>query len=222
MKTFFSALLLLIPMMVFAQATEDSDSRFQEGTHYTVINGLPAGSKPTVTELFSVYCGSCYQWEYGPLNTLKSWLNQQNIDFQQAHMDFMGGYAKQASTALAITQGTPRFSAVKKELFNRIHTERKGDWKSNNEFFQSLESAGLTEADFNMMKSSLSVGMKLMEWHRYGEHVHAVPSFMVNNRYLVNMSSLKSYDDLNSLITYLTSLPVPTGLQNATQRYNER
>ncbi|WP_067519342.1 thioredoxin domain-containing protein [Endozoicomonas ascidiicola] len=208
MKKFFSALFFLLPMMAFAQAAQSSASPFQEGTHYTTIEGLQASSQPAVTELFSVYCGGCYSWEYGPLNELKTWLSSQNIGFSQAHMDFMGGYAKQASTALAITQNTPQFAAVKKELFNRIHVERKGDWTNDAEFFQSMEKAGLSEADFNAKKNSLPVGMTLMQWNRYGEFVHSVPSFMVNNRYLINMGSLKSYDELNGLITYLSSLPV--------------
>ena len=50
----------------FANATDSaqSASRFQEGTHYQVVKGFPF-ARPTVTELFSIYCGGCYQWEKG-------------------------------------------------------------------------------------------------------------------------------------------------------------
>nr|MDT0251690.1 thioredoxin domain-containing protein [Endozoicomonas sp.] len=210
MKKLLLVLMFVFPMMAFANATDSNQnaSQFQEGTHYEVIKGLPPFTKPTVTEFFSVYCGGCYQWEYGPLNTLKAWLGKQNFDFKQAHMTFMGNYADQASTALAITEGTPRSSAIKKALFNRIHVERKGDWKNDKEFFQSMKQAGLSEAEYQSMKNSLPVAKTRMDWKRYGKYVQSVPSFMVNNRYLINMGSLKSHDDLNALITYLNNLPV--------------
>ncbi|WP_419533163.1 thioredoxin domain-containing protein [Endozoicomonas sp.] len=210
MKKLLLVLMFAFPMMAFAKATDSTQnaSRFQEGTHYEVVKGLPAYTKPTVTELFSIYCGGCYQWEKGPLVTLKGWLGQQNIEFKQAHMNFMGSYAKQATMALAMTQGTPRHNAVKQALFNRIHVERKGDWRNDTDFFQTMEKAGLKQSDFEANQNNLMVMKTVLDWNQYGEYVHAVPSFMVNNRYLINMGSLKSHDDLNALITYLTKLPV--------------
>ena len=41
-------------------------------------------------------------------------------------MNFMGAYAKQATLALAMTQGTPRHNAVKQALFNRLHMAAQG------------------------------------------------------------------------------------------------
>ncbi|USE38461.1 hypothetical protein [Endozoicomonas sp. SCSIO W0465] len=210
MKKLLLVLIFAFPMMAFAKATDSTQtkSRFQEGTHYQVVEGLTPYTRPIVTKLFSIYCGGCYQWEKGPLIPLKDWLAQQNIEFKQAHMDFMGAYAKQASMALAMTQGTPRHNPVKQALFSRIHVERKGDWRNDAEFFQTLEKAGLKQSDFEANQNNLMVMNTVLDWNRYGEYVHAVPSFMVNNRYLINMGSLKSHDDLNALITYLTGLPV--------------
>lgn len=207
MKKLLLVLMFVFPVMAFANVT---DSKFQEGTHYEVVEGLSVYTRPTVTELFSIYCGGCYQWEKGPLKTLKVWLDQQDIDFKQAHMTFMGNYAKQATMALAMTQGTPRFNSVQKALFNRIHVERKGDWNSDAEFFQSMEKAGLKQSDYEALQNSLVVMKTVLDWNRYGEFVHSVPSFMVNNRYLINMGKLKSHDDLNAVITYLNTLPVDT------------
>lgn len=210
MKKLLLVLMFAFPMMAFANATDSaqSASRFQEGTHYQVVKGLTPTARPTVTELFSIYCGGCYQWEKGPLITLKGWLDQQNIEFRQAHMNFMGAYAKQATLALAMTQGTPRHNAVKQALFNRLHMARKGDWRNDADFFQTLEKAGLKQSDFEANQNNLMVMNRVLDWNQYGEYIHAVPGFMVNNRYLINMGSLKSYDDLNALITYLTKLPV--------------
>ncbi|WP_257283801.1 thioredoxin domain-containing protein [Endozoicomonas sp. SESOKO1] len=208
MKKLLLVLMFSFPMMSFAKATDSAQnaSRFQEGTHYEVL-GLAPTPQPTVTKLFSIYCGGCYQWEKGPLIPLKSWLAQQNIEFRQVHMDFMGAYGKQASMALAMTLGTPHHDSVKQALFNRLHVERKGDWRNDKDFFLTLEAAGLKQSDFEANQNNLMVMRKVLDWKQFGDYVHAVPSFMVNNRYLINMGSLKSYDDLNALITYLTKLP---------------
>ena len=205
MKKFFSALLCLLPLVAFAQT--DTASQYKEGTHFTVVQGLPPTDKPTLTEMFSIYCSHCYQWEYGPLKDMKSWLKKERIDFQQAHMTFMGSFAKQATTALAITQGTPTYANVKKALFSHLHKKNAGDWRSENDFFETLASAGLTKADYNAKENSLLVDMTLMQWSQYGNYINAVPGFMVNNRYLININSLKSYDELYGLVSYLAKLP---------------
>ena len=195
--------------LVLATNLKAAENAFKEGTSYTVINGLEPYEKPTVTELFTIYCGGCYQWEYrGPLDKLKTWLQQNHYDFKQAHMTFMGNYAEQATIALAITSGTPRYDAVKKALFNHIHSERKGDWANDQKFFESLKAGGLSEKEFQAQKNSLPVAKTRMDWMRYAKYIQAVPSFIVNNRYLINMSSLKSPDQLEALITYLNKLPV--------------
>ncbi|WP_087113153.1 hypothetical protein [Parendozoicomonas haliclonae] len=199
MKKFFAVFLYLLPVLAFAQTAV-----FKEGTHYEIIEELQASSQPMVTELFSIYCGGCYQWEYGPLGSLQAWLSGQNIGFDQVHMEFMGDYARQASTALAMTQNTPQEASVKKALFGRIHEQRRGDWGSEKEFYQTLEQAGLTKADYDKKKRSLATRKRLMAWNRYADHVTSVPSFMVNNRYLINMGSLSSYDELHGLIAYLS------------------
>lgn len=208
MKKLLLVLTFAFPMMVFAKATDSSQnaSRFQEGTYYEVVKGLTPYTKPTVTELFSIYCGGCYRWEKGPLVALKGWLGQQNIEFKQVHMSFMGAYGKQATMALAMTQGTPRYNSVKQALFNHIHVEHKGDWRDDADFFQTIEKAGLKQSDYEANQNNMMVMSIVLDWNRYGEYAHAVPSFMVNNRYLINTSSLKSYDDLNALITYLIAL----------------
>ncbi|WP_257264394.1 thioredoxin domain-containing protein [Endozoicomonas sp. ONNA2] len=210
MKKLLLVLMFIFPMMAFAKATDSADnaSRFREGTHYEVVTGLAPVTRPTLTELFSIYCGGCYQWEKGPLITLKGWLSQQDIVFKQAHINFMGTYAKQATLALAMTRGTPRHNAVKQALFHRLHVERRGDWRNDADFFQTLEKAGLKQSDFEANQNNLMVMRTVLDWNQYGEHVQAVPGFMVNNRYLINMGSLKSHDDLNALITYLTKLPL--------------
>ena len=202
-KNTLLALLFIFPVVAVAADA----STYQEGKHYTVLSGLKADNKPTVTELFSVYCPGCYMWESGPLTPLKEWLGQNDIDFRQAHMSFMGNYARQASTALAMTAGTPKYDAVKQALFNHLQVERKGDWRSDADFFATLDKAGLKESDYTSLQNSLPTMQTILAWNRYAKVVNSVPAFVVNNRYLINMSSLKSHEELNNLIAHLARLP---------------
>ena len=202
-KNALLALLFIVP--VVAVATDAST--YQEGKHYTVLNGLEPDKKPTVTELFSVYCPGCYKWEIGPLMQLKEWLGQNDINFRQAHMSFMGNYARQASTALAMTAGTPKYDAVKQALFNHLQVARKGDWRSDADFFATLDKAGLKESDYKSLQNSLPTMQTILNWNRYSRLVNSVPSFVVNNRYLINMTSVGSREELNGLISYLAQLP---------------
>ena len=202
-KNTLLALLFIFPVVAVAADA----STYQEGEHYTVLDGLKPDNKPTVTELFSVYCPGCYMWESGPLTPLKAWLGQNDIDFRQAHMSFMGNYARQASTALAMTAGTPKYDAVKQALFNHLQVERKGDWRSDADFFATLDKAGLAESDYKSLQNSLPTMQTILVWNRYARVVHSVPAFVVNNRYLINMSSLKSHEELNNLIAHLARLP---------------
>jgi len=197
------ALLLIFPVVAAAAGV----TTYQEGKHYTVLNGLEPDKKPSVTELFSVYCPGCFMWESGPLTPLKEWLGKNDIDFRQAHMSFMGNYARQATTALAMTSGTPKYDAVKQALFNHLQVERKGDWRNDADFYATLDKAGLKESDYKSLQNSLPTMQTILGWNRYARQVSSVPAFIVNNRYLINMSSIKSHEELNNLITYLSKLP---------------
>lgn len=200
-RLFAFMMLLLLPMFAMA------NTQYKEGVNYDVIEGLPPMKSPQVTELFSIYCGGCFQWDMGPINDLKTWLKAENITFEQVPMTFMGNYAKQASLALAMTKGTPRYGDVKAALFKHIHVLRKGDWKNDQQFFETLALGGLTEKEFNSMKNSMPVMKTTLDWNRYANKIMAVPSFLINNRYLIKMNSIKSYDEMHELISYLKTLP---------------
>ncbi|MGB1271888.1 MAG: thioredoxin domain-containing protein, partial [Endozoicomonas sp.] len=168
---------------------------------------FPVSSEPTVTELFSIYCGGCYRWEKKALGTLKENLAKRKIEFKQAHMFFMGKYGKQATTALAITQGTELYEPVKNALFTKIHVERTGDWKNDDDFFSTLSKAGLPRKAFEQQQNGPVALKSVLDWNRYSGNIDAVPSFLVNNRYLLKTGSIKSFDEMDQLIAWLAKLP---------------
>lgn len=193
---------------------------YEPDIHYLVLDQFPVSSEPTVTELFSIYCPGCYRWEKGALGTLKENLAKSRIEFKQAHMFFMGKYGKQATTALAMTQGTELYEPVKDALFKKIQVERKRDWKNDDDFFNTLSKAGLTRKAFEQQQSG-PVALKNPivlkreeDWNKYAGSIKTVPSFVVNNRYLIKTSSVKNFDEMDQLITWLAKLPAKASPTN--------
>ncbi|OED42060.1 hypothetical protein ACH42_12550 [Endozoicomonas sp. (ex Bugula neritina AB1)] len=185
-----------MPLSVFAAS-------FSEGTHYSTLSGFKKSEQPEVREAFSVYCPACYKWDQGIVGDLEKKLDSKQIPFSQSHVSFMGKYASQISQALAVTKGTEKFDPVKKAMFKALHENRIGDWKNDEEFFKVLSEAGLSKREWTFGLNDPKVRERMQAWSELEKNVRSVPSFIVNNKYLVNLSSIKSIDEFYSLIDYL-------------------
>ncbi|OED48109.1 hypothetical protein ACH42_02655 [Endozoicomonas sp. (ex Bugula neritina AB1)] len=190
------------------QATTDNNEKaghpFSE--NYEVLEGKKRSKTPMVTEMFSIYCGGCYMWEQRTLTELKTKLAQKNIPFQQGHVNFMGQYGEKVTIALAIAQQTQHYDALKRIMFERIQKKRK-DWSSDVDFFSTLQSTGFSEEDYNRHKSSMFVLKTLSDWQELQQSIQTVPSFIVNNKYLIKSQGIKSTDQFVELIEYLIKQP---------------
>lgn len=182
----FVALLLLVVKI-------NATPTFIEGRDYKLLPSQISSnieqedtSKISVTEFFSYGCPWCYKLE-GPL---KKWRQRlpQKVDFKRVPVVFHRGwdvYAKAyyAAELLGIENViTPNvFKAVQKNK-QKLDTN-----KAMMEFFISLgikkqiaESAFYSSPTVNEKVTS---GMRLMQQY----HVNAVPSFIVANKYSVNI-----------------------------------
>ena len=177
-------------------------SRFVKDTHYEVLPGKKA-EKPVVVEAFSIYCPACYRWEQGAIAPLKERLGKNGVEFRQMHVSFMGKYADQISQALSVTYGTDKYQPVKMALFKPIQEERIGDWKSDKAFFETLEKAGLSKREWALGLNAPAVRDRLSDWKKAQQTFKAVPGFVVNDKYLIKVGSIKSFDEFYSLVDYL-------------------
>lgn len=191
MKTIVLCFALLIPSLLSAAPVSNSANKAS-----ALSTQDNAQEKPVeVVEVYSIYCGGCFYWEQSLIPELKKTFKEHNITFRQAHMAFMGKFAKEASTALAITEGTPLYDPVKAALFKRIHVDRKGDWPSGAEFFKTLEQAGLSKKEYDQNKMSPVVTKTLADWGTYAKSVKAVPTFLLNGKYPINTKGIKTAKD---------------------------
>ncbi|WP_062267772.1 thioredoxin domain-containing protein [Endozoicomonas arenosclerae] len=193
-------LLLALPMTVFAKA-------FVEGKDYT---RLPASfeksSEPTLTEVFSVYCHSCYRWDQEMIDSVKSQMAGKDVEFKQKHIAYVAEFGDRASEALAIVQGTAQAEKIKDALFEAVQKDSAGEWENEKAFFATLEKSGMSKETFQKGLKDPAVQARLKKWKMYEEALPSVPSFVVNGQYLVNMNSIRSFDQFYALIDYLLTL----------------
>lgn len=207
MKTLLLALsLIILPTALQAAPVKKEEQKKTFAENYEILEGKTRSKTPLVTEMYSIYCGGCYMWEQKTLPELKEKLAQKNIPLQQGHVNFMGKYGEQATIALAIAQHTGHYDALKKAMFERIQKQRK-DWSSDADFFATLKSAGSSEQEYHQNKSSMFVLKTLSDWRELQESIKAVPSFIVNNKYLIKSQGIKSTDQFVDVIEYLLKQP---------------
>ncbi len=207
MKTLVLALtLFFIPLITQASPVNKKQGAVSFADHYEVLEGRARSKTPIVSEMFSVYCAGCFLWEQQRIQDLKKTLKEKKIAFEQGHADFMGRFGEQATLALAIALHTNNYHQLKQHMFERLHKQRK-DWTSDSDFFATLQLAGITKKEFDLYKGSMFVQKTLADWRNLQQSLHAVPAFIVNNKYLIKPQGLKSTDDFVEVIEYLSKLP---------------
>ena len=207
-KRFVFILFTVFVTTVFAlakpQISLQQSSYFKENIHYKVLNNR-LSSYAKVTELFSVYCGTCYLWEKGLLEQVKENLKKNNVVFEQAHSSIAGKFAKQVSTILAIAKFNNRYDETKSLLFRIIQLEHK-KWHSEQDFFNTMEGIGFPFDFYQKNKMNLQVLNYLMDWDEISTLTDVVPSLIINDKYLIHTHKMKNIDELEQIITYLLEL----------------
>lgn len=182
MKRLLIALLLLLPMTLFAD-------NFVEGKDYQRINKthlVPNADGQTVTEFFSYGCPWCYKLE-APLEAWKKTLST-TVTFSRVPVVFEPGwdmYAKAYYTAKTLNI----LDKVTPALFEAIQ-EKRQSLKTASQMITFFVSQGVKE---NIAKSAFTTspaidaqvkqGMQLMQAFA----INAVPTLIINNTYRVDL-----------------------------------
>tara|TARA_R110001583_G_scaffold51161_2_gene159695 strand:- start:18773 stop:19381 length:609 start_codon:yes stop_codon:yes gene_type:complete len=198
MKKFFAifAALILLPLSI--QAAD-----FKQGTHYEVVKQT-ATSTPEVLEFFSFYCPHCFKFE--PLmQQLKANLDE-DVKIKKNHVNFlgqaMGPKLTQAYAAAELLEVEDKVSSL---IFDQIHTLRKA-FTSDEDIVAIFEKAGVSKAEATAALASFSATGIASQMKRNTEtfKIRGVPSLIVNGKYQVITSSVKSTDEFIELVAFLT------------------
>lgn len=198
MKKFFAifATLILLPFAV--QAAD-----FKEGKHYEVVKQTATAS-PEILEFFSFYCPHCFKFE--PLmEQLQASLGD-DVKIKKNHVNFlgkeMGPQLTQAYAAAEILEVEDKVASL---IFDQIHTQRK---QINGEagILAIFEKAGISNSEAKGALASFPVSGIASQMKRNTENfnIRGVPSLIVNGKYQVITSSVKSSEEFVELVIFLT------------------
>ena len=182
---------------------------FQEGVHYKTINSAPVTGNPIVTEFFSFYCGHCYNFAQTYVGPIKAGLAE-GVSFEQAHVDFINGGGLNSGTvmsrAMAIAKVLKVEDKVEIPLFKAIHESRQS-LGTDATVKQVFVDNGVSAEDYDKAAKSFPVNALVKKWKQdqNTSGIRGVPALVVNNKYLVEMGSIGSLDELHGLLNHLAA-----------------
>ncbi|GIU28317.1 thiol:disulfide interchange protein DsbA/DsbL [Shewanella sp. MBTL60-007] len=203
--------LAVAPMSSFA-------AQFIEGKHFTVVSDKAPSSEPKLTEFYSFYCGNCFNMEKMYLADIKANLNKQ-ITFDSKHVDFANtAINTEVMRSLAVIQKLGPKQPLTDAMFEVIqgangekhdHSapghKHEEPLKSRDDIKAVFAKFGIDSAQYDKVADSKETDEKLALWRKQQREfrVQSVPAFIVNDKYAINMGSIRTLGELIDLMNYL-------------------
>lgn len=218
-RTAIRYLLALTTLVVFgsmAQAQGGTQDKYQEGLHYTLIEGAPvsAGETQEVAEVFSYLCTHCNTFD----PYVESWKKRmpEGVSFRRVPAVFGREswelYARGYVTAEMMNIPDEAHAA----LMARIWKE-KDILRNMNELAAFYSQFGVDQEKFISTSRSFAVDGKLRKDQLLIQSwgVRGTPSLVVNGKYMVaGNAAVTSYDAMFDVVDFLIGLESP-GFQQA-------
>ncbi|WP_412550057.1 thiol:disulfide interchange protein DsbA/DsbL [Shewanella sp. WPAGA9] len=201
-----------------AEKVAEIPSKFVEGQHYTKISDAPASSEPKISEFFSFYCHNCYNMESKYLPEIKSNLNK-GISFETKHVDFMNSdIGTEVMRSLAVIHEVGNAAVLNTAMFQAIqgegghhdhsapgHTHDEPEINNRDDIKKVFAAHGIDGATYDKIADSDTTNKKLSLWRQQQVmfQVQSVPTFIVNDKYAINMNEMRTLGDLIDVMNYL-------------------
>lgn len=179
-------------------------SDYKEGENYFVKGDTLTKTKE-IREYFSYWCSHCFNLQPTFDKVHKAF---PEANFARNPVEMLGGpmaIESQRATVIAANMGLE--DEFVKELFNEMHV--KGNIPQNREQMAAIAAkVGIPTATYNKEVNSFVVLGRVADFTKWNKHIdiQAVPEILVNGKYLVNMESVSSDEELIDLIRYLINL----------------
>jgi len=213
LKTLFKGFLTFA--LFAAVAMPAQASKFEEGTHYTVISEQGT-NKPELREYFSYYCPTCRAYE-PYLNEFKKVLPD-GVKLEKTHVDFMGHTTAEIQFMLSKAQIIAEKTAVDKTfssaVFKYLQTDR-AKINSEKDIRNIFVLSGGDGDKFDKGMKNFSIvsqakrNKKVQDKLSLARQLTAVPTMVVNGKYLINSKSLDSknfFAEYTALVAHLFTL----------------
>ncbi len=216
MKTLFGKLIkTLLAFVLFSALNANA---FVEGEDYIVLENPLAVEKNTLIKIFSYACPFCYKYDKSV--TPKVIEKVEGLKYIPFHLKTKGDYGESASKIFAVlvikdmengTNLLDENSLFKKAKFAyyKAYHDKKERWnngKDEEAFLKTgLEASGISMQEYKKELENPKVIKLLKNWDSAYEiaKIQGVPAFVVNGKYLIYTSSIKSIDDFANLIKEL-------------------
>ena len=189
---------------LFAMAAD-----FSEGKHYQTLTTQKSDT-PKVTEFFSFYCPHCFRFEPVAKALIDSL--PEGAVFEKSHVNFLGGLPAEVQSNLSyayiVAKSVGKGDDIAEKLFDSIHV-KKVPLDNLADLKKLLEVNGISGAQFDAALATMPVisAEKAMQdaqekFSKAGA-LQGVPTFIVNDKYKINVRELQSQDELNDLVKHL-------------------
>lgn len=201
-KKLVITLVCLMPLLSLQAAD------FKEGTHFVEIDG-EVTKKREVTEFFSFYCPACFRQEPF-MNDLKISLPA-GVTFKKNHVDGMPGrdlaIEQLLTKALIAAKYLKIDDKVVPALFNTIHVD-KSSFTTIDEIKRVFVSNGIDGKKFDNVFESFGVNAQAKKMQKNTQNIRnqgftAVPTLVINGKYLPLTKNLTSLDEYKALVLFL-------------------
>ncbi len=201
-KLKLSLLILCLPFAALA-------ANFEAGNQYEVLK-VEKSKTPQVTEFFSFYCPHCFKFE--PVAKALAAKLPDNTEFVKSHVNFLGGLPKQTQSNLSyaylIAKQQGKGEQVAEQIFHSIHIQR-APLQDIKDVKALLATNGISNDVFDAEIASMPVisAEKAMQekQQKYSDigALTGVPTFIVNDKYKININTIKSQEMLDELVAFL-------------------
>jgi len=193
-KWAFSSL-LLASAMAFAATTP-----LVEGTHFKIVDPAGKSKQPTITEFFSYGCPACRGME-GHLANWKA-SKPENIKFEYMHVYGMNPQWDVLAKLFYTAEALGILDKTHTATFNYIHLEKKRIG-SDEEVVEFLSKFGVDADKVRSTMKSFAVNSRLSLAKQKAKtyKLTGVPSFIVNDKYYIDVKELGTIEMLEKALT---------------------
>ncbi|MCE9677688.1 thiol:disulfide interchange protein DsbA/DsbL [Shewanella sp. AS1] len=205
--------LAIAPLSSFA-------AQFVEGKHFTTVSDKAPSAQPKLTEFYSFYCHNCFNMETQYLADIKANLKP-GVSFDSKHVDFMNSeIGTEVMRSLGVIQEMKvqdemihaMFVAIQGEAGGHGHSHdhdhsahEKPQINSRDDIKKVFADKGIDISNYDKVADSKVVTDKINLWRSQQREfrVQSVPTFIVNDKYAVNLGEIRTLGELIDLINYL-------------------
>ncbi|MCG9695375.1 thiol:disulfide interchange protein DsbA/DsbL [Shewanella sp. Isolate11] len=198
--------LLTVSTLFLSLAATAGD--YKEGTHYIDLADKSFKADNQVVKIYSANCPFCYKYEKAVMpNMIKNLPS--GMSYDAYHISTKPPFGEEKATVIAVAKvlGDTEYKKTKMALYARYHDKHEKFTNTEEVYDFGAKELNLSKADFMQKAGSPEVKALLKKWDDAGVEIakiQGIPAIVVNGKYLIKTSSIRSMTMLDELIADLS------------------